>query len=194
MLRFEESSEPKEFDQRARKPGLGWLERNPPPKRPRDYWTAFKPELADSFRKLCAYSCMHVPVGTVDHFLSCKHERHLAYEWSNYRFAAGWINASKQNVDARILDPFEVEDEWFEIHLPSLQLVLTDKVPKDLRDKAQFTIERLHLVNDQRVMRQREEWYQMYREGMLDLDGLYRMAPLIASAIERSSIATTDAH
>lgn len=193
MLRFEESSEPKQFDQKARKPGLSWLERNPPPKRPRDYWTAFKPDLADGFRNLCAYSCMYEPVGTVDHFLSCKHERHLAYDWSNYRFAAAWINASKQNVDDGVLDPFEIEDEWFEILLPSLQLALTDKVPKNLRVKAQFTIERLHLVNDLRVIRQRQTWYQMYREGHIDLEGLRLRAPLIATAIERAGIATADA-
>jgi hypothetical protein len=125
----------------------------------------------------------------VDHFLSCKHERHLAYEWSNYRFAAGWINSSKQNVDGEVLDPFELENGWFEILLPSLQLVLTDKIPRKLRAKARFTIERLHLKDDERVLRQREAWYRLYREGDLTLDGLHQVAPLVAAAVEKQDAA-----
>ena len=129
---------------------------------------------------------MYEPVGTVDHFLSCKHERHLAYEWSNYRFSAGWINSSKQTADARVLDPFEIQEGWFEILLPSLQLVVTDKVPEELKGKAQFTIDRLHLVQDERVLRQRAEWFQLFREGLLKLEGLRRVAPLIAAAVEKN--------
>ncbi len=185
MIRFEEVPQPQKFEEQARRPGLKWLRDNPPPKRPRDYWSRFKPQLADGFWNLCGYSCMYEPVGTVDHFLSCKHERRLAYEWSNYRFSASWINSSKQNVDSGVLDPLEVEDGWFEIHLPSLQLVLTDRVPEALKSKAQFTIERLHLIDDMRVIRQREQWYQLYCEGKLNLECLRKCAPLIATAVEK---------
>jgi hypothetical protein len=65
--------------------------------------------------------------GTVDHYLCCKNYRHLAYEWSDYRFAFSWINSSKGTLDSQVLDPFEVEDGWFEIVLPSLELILTDR-------------------------------------------------------------------
>jgi hypothetical protein len=91
--------------------------------------------------------------------------RHLSYEWSNYRYAAGWINSSKKDLDDRLLDPFEVEDTWFEIILPSLQLVLTDKVPKEQRLKAQFTLQHLGLDYNERILRQREEWFRMYEQG-----------------------------
>ncbi|WP_228019853.1 hypothetical protein [Sphaerospermopsis sp. LEGE 08334] len=53
----------------------------------------------------------------LEHFLSCENHRHLAYEWTNYRFVSGWVNSSKGTLDNQVLDPFEVEDDWFEILL-----------------------------------------------------------------------------
>lgn len=185
MIRFERVPEPSTFDRKARKPGRQWLQDHPGARRPRDYWRPFKPDLADGFHDLCGYSVMWIPNGTVDHYISFHADRHLAYEWDNYRYAAAWINSSKQTVDEQVLDPFEVEDGWFEILLPSLQLVLTDAVPPAQRARAQFTIERLHLRDDERIIRQRQEWFRMYRTGELTLDGLRRKAPLIAGAVEK---------
>ncbi|MEB3336577.1 MAG: hypothetical protein VKJ46_03875, partial [Leptolyngbyaceae bacterium] len=126
-------------------------------KRPRDLWSPFKSPLADGFHKLCGYSAMLDLGGTVDHYLSCKNHRSLAYEWSNYRFCSGWINSSKRALDDQVLDPFQVEDDWFEILLPSLQLVLTASVPDSERDRAEFTLQRLGLKDDERILRQRRE-------------------------------------
>ena len=48
----------------------------------------FTTHLSDGFGNLCGYAAMHDPTGgTVDHFLSFRHHRDLAYEWGNYRFA-----------------------------------------------------------------------------------------------------------
>ena len=129
---------------------------------------------------------MYEPVGTVDHYLSCDNpaSRHLAYEWDNYRFASGWINSSKQTADANVLDPFEVADGWFSLLLPSLQLVLMEEnIPIDQLERARYTLERLHLRDDERVIRQWREWYRMYQDGEITLDGLERKAPLIARAV-----------
>ncbi|NCR63451.1 MAG: hypothetical protein GPJ26_15360 [Microcystis aeruginosa LG11-05] len=124
MQKFIPIPEPTEFDQKCRQKGNTWLAENPAAKRPRDYWSLFRADLAKGFNNLCGYSVMYDPTATVDHFLSFHNYRHLSYEWSNYRYVANWINSSKQNLDDRLLDPFEVEDNWFEILLPSLQLVL----------------------------------------------------------------------
>lgn len=185
MMRFNPPPEPREFDQKVRQPGNNWLAKNPNNKRPRDYWSPFKSNLADGFGNLCGYSVMYEPVGTVDHYLSCENYPNLAYEWSNYRFASGWINSSKRTLDDRVLDPFQVGDDWFEIILPSLQLVLTDKVPKEERQKAEFTLQRLRLQDDERVIRQRQQWYQLYLDGDITLEGLEKKAPLIARAIRK---------
>lgn len=185
MIHFDRVPEPAAFDGKARQPGLQWLAQHPDARRPRDYWSKFKPELAAGFRQLCAYSAMFEPVGTVDHFVSWKNEPSLAYEWTNYRYASAWINSSKQAADDEVLDPHEVEDGWFEIELPSLQLRLTDRVPAELRAKAELTLRRLHLCDDERILRQRTEWYRMYLDGELNLDGLRKKAPLIAQAVAR---------
>lgn len=186
MIHFERVDEPPSFDANARQPGVAWLEKNPNAKRPKDYWTAFKGELAQGFGQLCAYTAMYEPVGTVDHFVSCNEDRSLSYEWDNYRYASGWINSSKQNLRAaQVLDPFDVQDGWFRVLLPSLQLVVDEAaVPAGLLDRARFVLTRLHLRDDERVLRQRREWYRMYQAGELTLGGLRKKAPLIARAIE----------
>ena len=184
MIRFEPVDEPAEFQERARVPGDAWLAANPEARRPKDYWTPFKGVLARGFRDLCAYSAMYEPVGTVDHFTSCHEDRSKAYEWQNYRYCAAWINSSKGNTRAdRLLDPFEIEDGWFELHLPSLQLRVSDSIPDEFRERAEYVLDRLHLRDDERVMRQRDAWYSLYRNGELSTDGPQRMAPLIAAAI-----------
>ena len=186
MIRFDRIPEPPNFDTRARQPGLKWIRNHPEAKRPPPYWRPFKPELAAGFKQLCAYTAMYEPVGTVDHFVSIDADKSLAYEWNNYRFAASWVNSSKQTADA-ILDPFEVEDDWFEILLPSLPLVLSDNIPPEHQARAAYTLERLHLRDDERVLRQRREWYRMYQTGELGLEGLGKKAPLIARAVDKQA-------
>ena len=187
MIRFELVPEPAEFVEHAKTPGTAWLAAHPDAERPKDYWTPFKGALARGFGELCAYSVMYEPVGTVDHFVSWHEDRSKAYEWENYRYCAGWINASKNKTPAAmLLDPFEIEDGWFDILLPSLQLRVSDTIPDEFRERAEYVLNRLHLRDDERVMRQRSEWYRMYRGGELSLDGLEKKAPLIAAAIAKT--------
>jgi hypothetical protein len=187
MIRVAPVPEPRDFDTKVRRPGRAWLQQNPPPKRPRDFWSPFRHALAAGFAHRCGYTAMFDPVGSVDHYLSVKNERELAYEWDNYRYCQEWLNKSKRNVDEKVLDPHEVGDGWFEILLPSLQLVLTDKVPPAQRARAQHTLTRLHLRDDERVLRQRREWYRMYLDAELSLEGLRKKAPLIADAVEKQA-------
>ena len=185
MIRFVRVPEPADFDEKARVPGNKWLAVHSGSERPRDLWTPFKGRLAQGFRNLCAYSAMCEPVGTVDHFISCDEDRSKAYEWENYRYCAAWINSSKGNLPAtELLDPFDVENGWFELHLPSLQLRISDSVPERFRERAENVLTRLHLRDDERIVRQRREWYRMYQAGELSRDGLAGKAPLIAAAID----------
>jgi hypothetical protein len=110
LIRVVPPPEPSGFDADVRQPGNNWLASNPnATSRPPDRWTRFKGVLADGFNNLCAYSAMYEPVGTVDHYVSWDEDRTLAYEWSNYRYAAGWINSSKQSLKSdQMLDPFEI--------------------------------------------------------------------------------------
>ena len=72
MLKFNPPAEPENFDIKVRKPGNNWLEKNPDKKRPKDYWSNFKSDLADGFGNICGYTVSYAPVGNVDHFLSFK--------------------------------------------------------------------------------------------------------------------------
>jgi len=186
MIPFQRVQKPVEFHNKAEIPGNKWLARHPNALRPRDYWSPFRVELAQGFHDLCAYSAMYIPSGTVDHFVSFKENRSLAYDWSNYRYCAGWINASKRNEPStNLLDPFEIGQGWFEIILPSLQLQVAPGAPNHIRCRAEYVMDRLHLRNDERVIRQRRSWLEQYECGELTLQGLKRRAPLIAAAVEK---------
>jgi hypothetical protein len=184
MIRFEPAPKPEGFAELVEKRGSEWLAAHSAG-RPHAYWREFLPKLADAFRNLCAYSAMYEPVGTVDHFMSCNEDRTKAYDWSNYRFASQLMNSIKSNLKShQLIDPFEVQNGWFKILLPSLQLVLTDRVPDEWKDRAQFMLDRLCLGNDERILRQRRKWYELYESEELSLEGLMKMAPLIAAAVK----------
>lgn len=179
--------EPAKFDELARRPGKSWLEANEN-RRPTDRWTPFLGDLQRGFRSLCGYSSMHLPYGSIDHYRSCKNHRHLAYEWSNYRFVAGWINSAKGTLDEQVLDPYEIQEGWFEILWPSLQLVVAPSIDPAQRARAEYTIERLHLRDDERIVRVRQAWSELYVRGELTLNGLWEVAPLIARAVVKHGV------
>ncbi len=193
MIRVARVAAPTEFRLRCRTPGEAWLAANPDAKRPRDYWSQFKPHLADGFSNRCGYSAMYEPVGSVDHFKSWDNHPELAYDWTNFRYAAEWMNKSKQTADEDVLDPYEVQEGWFEITLPDLQLRVTDRVPAARRARATYTLTRLHLRDDERVIRQRRQWYEMFQTGKLSIDGLALVAPLIAAAVRKANTAASTA-
>jgi hypothetical protein len=186
VLRVQPVPEPAAFDRDARQPGKAWLVDHPEASRPRDFWSPFKNDLREGFRSLCGYAAMLDPTGgTVDHYLSVSNYPHLAYEWSNYRFASSTMNSIKRTADDAVLDPHEIEDGWFEILLPSLQMCITARVPPEHRGRAEATLSRLKLRDDERLIRWRRSWYEMYQSGELGLEGLERVAPLIADAVRK---------
>ncbi len=185
MIRVDQIPEPSAFDAEVRTPGKTWLAKNSAPKRPRDLWTPYLPHLAEGFGNLCGYAAMHLEEGTVDHYLSCATHRHLAYEWSNYRFTSARMNSIKGTENEHVLDPFEIGDDWFEIHLPSLQMGITTHVPFEHRERALYTLRRLDLRDGEAIIRRRQSWYQAFREQGITLHELKRRAPLIARAVEK---------
>lgn len=95
----------------------------------------------------------------------------------------GTINSRKGATPAeRILDPYSIQEGWFEILLPSLHLRVSDNVPQQFREQADFVLDKLGL-NDEWMIRFRTAWYEMYTSGQLTLEGLWQKAPLIAVAV-----------
>jgi hypothetical protein len=182
--------EPPNFHARCRLRGQQWLAAHPPGSNAPlpNYWRGFVMELGAGFHHRCGYLAMLDLAGTVDHFRSTKYQRHLAYEWTNYRYATGWLNSSKQTIDAAVLDPFQVREEWFEIDLASLHLKLTPAIPKRLVDRAALTIKRLQLDRGRRTIGMREYYYHKYQNGDFPLDYLEQVAPLISTAVRRERL------
>ena len=113
------------------------------------------------------------PSGQVDHFkpvaiLKRTNEHEKAYEWSNLRYIDPTINQKKQCVE-KILDPFDVKDGWFEITLPSLQLLPTDKIPDEHRALAEFTLKRLGLRDGEFIIDFRQGWFELYQRNEITL-------------------------
>jgi len=188
MKRVKPVKEPEGFHDRCRKRGREWLKANPTYRRPRDYWSEFEPQLRAVFGGLCGYCAMVTMRSQVDHFipvavLKVRGHDQQAYEWRNFRYGEGVLNQRKSNH--LVLDPFKVKDNWFEVQLPGLQLVLTTAVPQTQRKLAEFTIARLGLRDSEVVVRYRKKWFEMYRARKMDIEGLREVAPLIASAVER---------
>ncbi|WP_437758002.1 hypothetical protein [Sorangium sp. So ce1389] len=186
MISFERAPEPADFDVNVRQPGQRWLAKGGARRMP-SYWRRAARDLQAAFKGLCGYTAMWLSTpGTVDHFVSRDEDPGLAYEWTNFRYATASINSSKSALRSdQVLDPFEVGDGWFEVILPSCQMVLTDRCPPEFRDRAQTMLKRLKLGDGESIVSFRQEWYRMYREQGLSLEELARKAPLLARAVRK---------
>lgn len=182
--------EPPLFDANCRMRGKAWLAANPT----RDchaaayLWRPFAPDLRKGFERRCGYLGVKLHCGgVVDHFVSCAEDRTKAFDWDNYRYASETVNSRKQALDkkkVRVLDPFAVQPGWFEVLLPSFELVLTSRVPADVRAVAQMTIEELDLGKGYQAREARWSAYEShYHGGRVDLAGLRLDAPLVADAV-----------
>jgi hypothetical protein len=198
--RLTSKNEPPLFNENCRKPGTAWLNNiknaEKDPHKQDEWWQQFQPALAQHFNYRCGWlaTCIHLD-GVVDHWLSCGPRkgkaspyRNLAFEWTNYRYATGTINSLKGKLDDSLIDPCEVQEGWFEVLLPSFELVATG-VPKELKDKAEATLEKLQLRRH-KAQFTRWRWYQgHWNNGNPDLPALRRYAPLVAAAIEKAQAA-----
>lgn len=185
MIPVSKIRKPKKFKDDCETPGNTWLAANPTSKKFPDHWRKFQPPLAKGFHDRCGWWAMRIADGAVDHYLSKKSFRHKAYDWSNYRYISGSVNSSKGTHDNKVLDPFEIQPGWFEVHLPSMQLRRTALVPPALHAKADFTLKQLRLGNGYKVRRNRRRWYEDHRDRGLPLANLADYAPLVAEAVTK---------
>ena len=183
-------TEPADFETNCREKGRLWLAgkrlagKNPKTSEYPNYWAGYEDDLAKAFHHRCGWWAMWIAEGDVEHFLSRKNHPDEAYEWRNYRYIAGSVNGSKGNHDDKVLDPFEVQDGWFEVLLPSMQLVATANLPPALAEKAKFTLNKLRLRNGTKVVRSRKRWFESYKNGT-PFSELEKFAPLVAMAVSK---------
>lgn len=123
------------------------------------HWTAVGHELYDAYHGICAYLGIFFEYSTgassVDHFLPKTKYPGLAYRWENYRLSCLGENRRKgQKTD--ILDPFEVDNDWFDVNLATGQILPNQALSQALQAKINETIEELGLDDiDCRDMRKK---------------------------------------
>lgn len=210
MIHVERQPEPDDFDARVRQPGrsaLAELVGQPPtvqrpgPRRNKladriedlrhgdlpPFWRHCLPQLAEAYRRICAYSCLYVePItgsDTVDHYVPKSLDARMAYEWGNYRFACSRMNARK-GVAAEVLDPFEVQDGWFQLDLVRFQLQPAPGLSAEVIARIELTI-RLLGLDDEDCKHSRASWFENYQAGHISLPFLDRRFPLLARELRR---------
>ena len=200
MIRVTPAPEPETFDESVRQPGLRALEELanrhysgskaaiPAGKFP-PHWRKSLNDLLESYRRICSYLCLYIPRGTgarsVDHMVAKSLAWEHAYEWRNYRLACSLMNARKGDA-VSVLDPFEVEDEWFVLELVAFQVRPADGLADPIAVAVEDTIKRLRL-NDDECCGAREEYAEEYWNGCVTFDHLRRHAPFVASELRRQN-------
>lgn len=193
MIRVTRRDPPEGFDENVAKPGEEWLnsEVNRKKRYPRKLWNTWSPcrdAVKAMFAERCGYAALFISSGQVEHFVSWKrcqssNQHQLAYTWSNYRWILPQLNGRKGTKN--VLDPFEVQDEWFELDPFTMNLRLTDAVPGDQRDLAELTVHKtLRLANDPLIVELRQEAVKQFEEGA-PLAALEHRYPQVYRALSR---------
>lgn len=165
MIHVTPQKEPAGFAEKVAIPGKKWLleqkwydstrpegEQTVPPRTEWDScWTKVGKELYNAYNGVCAYLGIRFELATgtssVDHFLPKTKYPGLAYRWENYRLSCLGENRRKgQKTD--ILDPFEVDNGWFDIKLGTGRVCPVDSLAPTLQAKIQDTITELKLNNN----------------------------------------------
>ena len=151
------------------------------------YWREALGDLKTAYGHICAYCGfrIHLVTGnaTVDHMAPKSRSWDRVYEWSNYRLAAGILNAAKNDFED-VLDPFEVEDGWFQLELVGFQVRPAPGLPAEQVTAIDATIERLDL-NRPELLERREELVTDYQSQDLTLRIVQRESPFIARELQR---------
>lgn len=128
---------------------------------------------------------------SVDHF----HPKHLnptlAYEWSNFRLAGRKVNTSKGS-STHIVDPFEVQNDWFHLDVPSCLVRANPALDRATRGRINATIDTLRLNADDSFVDERVTVLIEYANGDLSLAWLQRKQPFLAKEITRQGLGTAD--
>ncbi|NLR98873.1 hypothetical protein HGP17_18810 [Rhizobium sp. P38BS-XIX] len=183
------------FDSEVRKRGAAFLATCPKPTskqfKKNNFWNKAVRELHEAYSGICAYTAMYLPEqGTVDHFLPKAGDNghpHLAYEWQNFRLAGGRVNTSKgDSID--IVDPFEVQDDWFFMDVPACLLRPNPGLGKDLKRKIAGTINALRLNQDDNYVQERCNILIAYAQHDISLNFMERRYPFLAKEIVRQAV------
>lgn len=191
MMRFALAPRPRGWQTHALKAGRAWLKLpgNRNKKRPKDLWSRYRQDLAAGFDELCGYTVMWTPIGTVDHYIPWADVRgtrqaHQAYQWANLRYSVDWFNRDRKAT--AVPDPYTVQDDWFELLLPSLELVATAKVPVGEAVRVKSALR--WLGRNHKILKVRRGYFTAYRSGEMTIEQIDRWAPLLGRALRAKPV------
>jgi hypothetical protein len=119
----------------------------------------------------------------VDHSIPKSMRWDRVYEWNNYRLAAALMSSRKGRLGT-VLDPFEIEDDWFELELDGYQVIPKPGIDPKLAEKIQDTIDVLEL-NDKECVEARREYIDGYWTEEVSLRHIEKKAPFVARELRR---------
>jgi hypothetical protein len=214
VIRVVQAPEPPEFDRTVRQRGLNAIaemvgETPAEPRRGRrrpkvadhredipaaafpDFWCDVLPQLRESYNGLCAYLAMRIDpatgAGTVDHFVPKKVSWEKVYEWSNYRLSSAVVNGWK-GTKLLPYDPFELPEELCALEFVAFQV----KPGNAAIGPAEQVVD--HMINEQLRLNERpcrtlrEQYFNDYMAGGINLHVLRRDAPFIAMELRRQGM------
>lgn len=196
MIRVTQKPEYPDFDAQVRQPGAVFLSNCPNPSsdqfRKKNYWSRAASELHAAYDGVCAYTAVRLPQqGSIDHFKPKTTFPNLAYEWSNFRLATGRVNSAKGSK-AEVLDPFEIEDDWFYLNIPECLMQPNPTLQRDLRVRINATINSLRLNDDDHYVQDRCDTLMEYASGDVTLGFLQRRYPFLAKEVVRQDLEPDD--
>ncbi|BCL81434.1 hypothetical protein ccbrp13_38990 [Ktedonobacteria bacterium brp13] len=184
--------EPHDFYEKVQKMGEELLAANPNVKgsQLQPYWRKIKFDLYDAYSGICAYTCHWITRDTgsitVDHFKPKDKYPQDAYQWANYRLACGTLNGRK-GINKEVLDPFTLQEGWFALHFPSLQLTHNKELDQSIIVSIKQTIKILKL-NDDTCIGGRRDWLEPYLQGEYGIDHLCKKAPFLTYELKRQGL------
>lgn len=198
MIRVALAPEYPNFDAEVRVPGAAFLAECPNPTseqfKRKNFWNRAAKELHAAYSGICAYTAMYLPEqGSVDHFRPKSTFPLLAYEWANFRLASGRVNNSKGN-QAEIIDPFEVENDWFYLDIPACLLRPNPTLDKSTRNRISGTINSLRLNQDDNYVQERCNILIEFARGDISENFLSRRYPFLSKEVARQALDQTALH
>lgn len=192
MIRVALAPEYPNFNAEVRLPGAAFLTECPNPTseqfKKKNFWNRAAKELHAAYSGICAYTAMYLPEqGSVDHFRAKSTFPLLAYEWANFRLASGRVNNSKGN-QAEIIDPFEVEDDWFYLDIPACLLKPNPTLDKPTRNRINGTINSLRLNQDDNYVQERCNILIEFARSDISENFLSRRYPFLAKEVARQAL------
>lgn len=193
MIHIDVKPEPEDFDAKVRKPGNAFLSRTPHPKgdqwQKHNYWSRCSGQLYDAYGGICAYCgewfSRTTTTVSVDHFYPKSEHPELAYEWDNYRLTTQVMNNYKGNKIT--LDPFKIQNGDLCLDFPSCLVKPRSSMTPAEKSKASFTIQALHL-NDEEQADRRCEIIMEYIRGNVSRVFLEKRYPYIAEELARQGL------